>query len=155
MAARNRLSLSLPLSFSPLSYFLSFSIQKFFNKGKRNPKKNRLLHSSSKQLAVLVQFLNLRTFKKSLTKKNTWTRRNGNWNIWLERLMKNLWQEVSDYLPKFILVLAPWPKIPVSASCLTAKIYPPGWWMVFRHMHDAQPTSGAHHLTGSLPSCSV
>ena len=28
LAARNRLSLSLPLSFSPLSYFLSFSIQK-------------------------------------------------------------------------------------------------------------------------------
>ena len=29
LAARNRLSLSLPLSFSPSSYFLSFSIQKF------------------------------------------------------------------------------------------------------------------------------
>ena len=29
LAARNRLSLSLPLSFSPLSYFLSFSIQKW------------------------------------------------------------------------------------------------------------------------------
>ena len=28
LAARNRLSLSLPLSYSPLSYFLSFSIQK-------------------------------------------------------------------------------------------------------------------------------
>ena len=35
LAARNRLSLSLPLSFSPSSYFLSFSIQKPDSKTKR------------------------------------------------------------------------------------------------------------------------